>query len=80
MKNGNWRTWLLGIVATLVTAFITNGIVFQRDTREQLAKQSEQIANIETRADNIIKYLNEKITRLELHVDRLERQPKGSQP
>ena len=60
-SNGSWKTWLLGIVATLVTAAVTNGIMFQRETRESLATHTDQIKHLQMRDENIIKYLQQRI-------------------
>src|SRR4029077_5950744 len=70
--NGNgtvWRPWVLGIVATLVASLITNGILFQRDTREKLSTNEERIKQLETRArDAIIR----EFQRIEKRLDKLE--------
>jgi hypothetical protein len=71
--NGNgatvWRPWVLGIVATLVASLITNGILFQRDTREKLSTNEERIKALETRArDAIIR----EFQRIEKRLDKLE--------
>lgn len=70
--NGSWRSWLLGICALLVVSLITNDLLFQRQTREQLAKQEQQIKSLESRDTNIIKYFLDNLNRLERHIDQLE--------
>jgi Flp pilus assembly protein TadB len=74
--NGNWRGWLLGIVATMIAAAIGNAILFQRDTREQLATINERMKRNDERADNILKYLreriDERIQQIERRIDKLE--------
>ena len=83
IANG-WRGWLLGIVATLVVAAISNGIIFQRDTRESLAKHTDEIKHLQQRDENIIKYLQQfseqrssavdaAMARLEKRIEELER-------
>jgi len=76
LNNGNWRTWLLGIVATLAVTLIGNGIVFQRDTKEQLATLHERVKRNEERSANILKYLEQRIDehfqRIDKRLERLE--------
>jgi hypothetical protein len=60
LVNG-WRGWLLGIMATIVGSLIINGIAFQRDTRATLAQYSEQMKRNAERADNILKYLEQRV-------------------
>jgi hypothetical protein len=75
-SNGAWRTWLLGIAATLLVTLITNGILFQRDTREQLSTNEERIKALETRARDAIirefKQRDDAILRLEKRIEQLE--------
>ncbi len=71
--NGSWRGWLLGIVATLIASLIGSGILFQRETREQLAQQKEQLRNIEIRGLATLHNVEQRIERLERHVDELEK-------
>ena len=84
MPTNGWRGWVLGIVATLIVGAITNGIVFQRDTREVLARHSDEIKHLQMRDENIIKYLQQfadqrsntsdaAILRLEKRMEELER-------
>jgi hypothetical protein len=84
LMNGNWRGWALGIVASLVATAVGSGILFQRETREQLATVSDQIKHLQQRDENIIKYLqqlvasdmlgrDERIKSLEQRIDRLEK-------
>jgi prefoldin subunit 5 len=84
IKNGNWRGWALGIVASLVATAVGSGILFQRETREQLATLSDQVKHLQQRDENIIKYLqqlsggefrsrDEAIHRLEQRIERLEK-------
>jgi hypothetical protein len=61
LANGGWQKWLLGIVATLVTALVTNVIAFERETREKLTRQEEQLKHLEQRAENILTYLRQRI-------------------
>ena len=83
VANG-WRGWLLGIIATLIVAAVSNGIIFQRDTREALAKQTDEIKHLQMRDENIIKYLQQfsdqrssavdaAMARLEKRIEELER-------
>lgn len=58
--NG-WRGWLLGIAATIIGTLIINGIAFQRETRETLARHSELMKRNQERADNILKYLEQRV-------------------
>jgi hypothetical protein len=84
LMNGNWRGWALGIVASLVATAVGSGILFQRETREQLATLSDQVKHLQQRDENIIKYLqqlvasdmvgrDERIRGLEQRIDRLEK-------
>ena len=61
MTNGNWRGWLLGIVATLIATMIGNDILFQRETREAIARHDEQLKRNSEKAANILKYLEQRI-------------------
>jgi hypothetical protein len=80
-SNGAWRTWLLGIVATLITTIIVNGISFQRETRESIATNEQRIKAIETTSratiirefDRQDKLLNEAAQRVDRRLDALER-------
>jgi hypothetical protein len=49
LQNGNWKTWMLGIVATIIATFVGNGILFQRETRETIAHLEERLKGIEGR-------------------------------
>jgi hypothetical protein len=75
--NGQWRTWLLGVGATLIATLITSGILFQRETREQLAVHSQQLKSFETRSrDTIAREFGrheEVIQRLERRIEQLEK-------
>jgi hypothetical protein len=56
LENGAWKGWLLGIVGTLIATAITNGILFQRQVKEQIAHNEERLKFLETRArDTIIR-------------------------
>jgi hypothetical protein len=72
--NGNgipaaWRTWALGIVGTVVVTLITNGILFQRETKEKLATIEARLNGIETRGrDAIIR----EFQRIEKRLDQIE--------
>jgi demethoxyubiquinone hydroxylase (CLK1/Coq7/Cat5 family) len=82
-KNGNgngskgWQRWLLGIGATVAGSLIVNGIVFQRDVREQMAKHTDEIKHLQQRDENIIKYLEqfstERMRAVDAAMQRLER-------
>src|SRR5262245_61718769 len=69
LLNG-WRGWLLGILATIIGSLVIQGIAFQRETREQLARDSEVLKILRERQDNLIKYFNERIGDREKQVDR----------
>jgi hypothetical protein len=75
MKNGTLRTWAIGFVVTLLTALITNGILFQRDTREQLATLQARIKFIEIRGRAALErefaQRDEAIQRLEKQIEAL---------
>lgn len=75
--NPGWQRWLLGIGATVVGSLIINGIVFQRETRKEIAENHVKIERLEQRDENIIKYLqqlsNERMNSLERRIDELER-------
>lgn len=78
-RNGNgihtaWRTWALGIAATLLVSLIGNGILFQRETRETLRGQEERLKSLEGRARDAIIREFERIDK------RLERLEGGAQP
>jgi hypothetical protein len=72
--NGNgipaaWRTWALGIAGTVVVTLITNGILFQRETKEKLATIEARLNGIETRGrDAIIR----EFQRIEKRLDKIE--------
>src|SRR5262245_25317639 len=70
LRNGGWRNWVLGIIATIVGSLVLNGITFQRDTREALARDSELIKILRERQDNLIKYFNERITDRTIQTDK----------
>ncbi len=75
--NGSWKTWLLGVVATLAATLIGNGILFQRETRESLAHIEERLKYLEGRGrDTLIREFHNRdamIHALELRIDRLEK-------
>lgn len=79
-----WRGWLLGIVATLIAGIVTNGIIFQRETRKDIAENNVRILQLQQRDENIIKYLQQlsetrinsvdaAMARLEKRIEELER-------
>ena len=84
IANGGWQKWVLGIGATLAGSLILNGIVFQRETRKEIAENHVKIERLEQRDENIIKYLEQFSTermravdaamnRLEKRIEELER-------
>jgi hypothetical protein len=48
LENGAWKGWLLGIVGTLIATAVTNGIIFQRQVKEQIAHNEERLKVLET--------------------------------
>jgi hypothetical protein len=83
-NGGSWQKWLLGISATVAGSLIINGIVFQRETRKEIAENHVKIERLEQRDENIIKYLEQFSTermravdaamqRLEKRIEELER-------
>jgi hypothetical protein len=54
LENGAWKGWLLGIVGTLIATAITNGILFQRQVKEQIAINEQRLKYLETRARETI--------------------------
>jgi hypothetical protein len=81
LSNGAWRSWLLGIIATIVATLIVNNIAFQRDTKEKMATNEQRIRSMETTSrDTIIreferqdKQLADAAQRFERRLDALER-------
>ena len=77
LKNGAWRNWLLGIVATIVATLVVNGIAFQRDTKEKMATNEQRIRAVETtsRATIIREFerQDKQIERLERRIEQLEK-------
>ena len=57
--NGGWQKWVMGIGATIVGSLVINGIVFQRETRKEIAENHIKIERLEQRDENIIKYLEQ---------------------
>ena len=80
-SNGAWRTWLLGIVATIVATLIVNNIAFQRDTKEKMATNEQRIKAMETTSratlirefERVDKQHNDAIARLERRIEQLEK-------
>lgn len=65
------RNWLLGVAATIIATLVINGIVFQRETRETLARQSEHLTYLDRaneaqnrRLDKIVEALDAIYSRL----------------
>ena len=84
IANGGWQKWVLGIGATMIGSLVVNGIVFQRETRREIAENHVKIERLEQRDENIIKYLEQfskermsavdaAMQRLERRIDELER-------
>lgn len=75
--NGGWQKWVMGIGATIVGSLVINGIVFQRETRKEIAENHVKIERLEQRDENIIKYLqqlsNERINSVDAAMSRLEK-------
>ncbi len=80
--NGNgtavWRPWVLGILATLAVTLVTNGILFQRETKEKLSSNEERIKALEARNDRARETIIREFDRIEKRLDRVEQnaQPK----
>lgn len=72
-----WRSWLLGIGATILATLILNGIAFQRDARKDLSENAVKINYLEQRSENTIKYisfmLDERTKSLEQLIQQLDR-------
>jgi hypothetical protein len=84
IANGGWQKWVMGIGATIVGSLVVNGIVFQRETRKEIAENHIKIERLEQRDENIIKYLQQlsesrihavdaAIARMEKRIEELER-------
>lgn len=61
LANGGWRNWLLGVTATVIGSMVINGIVFQRETRKEIAENGVKIVQLQQRDDNIIKFFSERM-------------------
>lgn len=71
--NGNgglqWRSWALGIAATVMATLIVQGLAFQREMRSAIDINEQRIKALETRArDAIIR----EFERVDKRLDRLE--------
>ena len=60
-NGGGWQKWVLGIGATVVGSLVVNGIAFQREARRDIAENNVRIVQLQSRDENIIKYLNQRL-------------------
>lgn len=85
-KNGNWRTWILGIIAGLILLGIAGSIVINKEFAERLGKHDAELTSLKERliertgsrftredADRLETRLRDAIARIEHRQDAIER-------
>lgn len=80
--NGTWKNYILTIISGLILTAIVGSIIFERDTAALLGKYGERLTYLERRIDErtLSRFsredANKELGRLELRIERLEKQRK----